>query len=84
MNTTSGRPLTEYQVTRIVALLTTTEMSFGEIAKRMECSRSTIASVNRRFAIRYYEGQRSQWKVERAPLAQETNTSSTPSLRRLA
>ena len=66
MNNTSGRPLTEYQVTRIVVLLTSTEMSFGEIAQRMECSRSTIASVNRKYAIRYYDGRRSQWKLDKS------------------
>jgi hypothetical protein len=84
MTNTSGRPLTEYQVTRIVVLLTSTEMSFGEIAKRMECSRSTIASVNRKYAIRYYEGQRSRWKLDGARPENTTDSTSSPSLRRPA
>ncbi len=59
-----GRSLTDYQMTRITRLLASTDMSINEIAERMGCSRSAIVSVNRRHAIRDYNGQRSNWTVQ--------------------
>lgn len=56
-----GCVLSEAEIQRIIALLSTTEMSIGEIAQRMNCSRSAIASANRRFQVRDYSGRRSEW-----------------------
>ncbi len=59
-----GRSLTDYQTTRITRLLASTDMSINEIAQRMGCSRSAIVAVNRRHAIRDYNGQRNHWTVQ--------------------
>jgi transposase len=56
-----GCVLTEDETRKIVTLLATTEMSIGEIATRMKCSRSTVAAVNRRYRVRDYAGLRSRW-----------------------
>ena len=56
-----GCILSEDETRKIVALLATTEMTIGEIATRMRCSRSTVASVNRRYRVRDYAGLRSRW-----------------------
>jgi transposase len=58
-----GRALSEHEVRRIVSLLTSTEMSITDIAKRMGCGRSVIASINRKFRIRQYAGMRSHWTM---------------------
>jgi hypothetical protein len=44
-------------------LLRESELSLPEIADRMRCSRSAVASINRKFQVRVYEGRRSQWSV---------------------
>ena len=58
-----GRALSETELQKIVNFLRTTEMTIGDIAQRMGCSRSAIASVNRRFQVREYAGLRSIWKT---------------------
>lgn len=58
-----GRPFTEAEISRIRHLLFETEMSFPEIATRMDCSRSVIVAINRRFGIRIYNGRRSHWEI---------------------
>jgi predicted DNA-binding protein YlxM (UPF0122 family) len=45
-------------------LLRESDMTLPEIADRMNCSRSAVASINRKFQIRVYAGKRSQWNVE--------------------
>ena len=57
-----GSPLSETELRRIVHLLNSTEMTISEIAQRMGCSRSAIASINRRYRVRNYAGLRSVWK----------------------
>jgi hypothetical protein len=57
-----GSPLSETELRRIIHLLNSTEMTISEIAQRMGCSRSAIASINRRFRVRNYAGLRSVWK----------------------
>jgi DNA-binding MurR/RpiR family transcriptional regulator len=57
-----GKAFSETELQRIVYLLRTTEMTISDIAQRMGCSRSAIASINRRFQIREYSGLRSVWK----------------------
>jgi len=51
-----GQLFTEEQRTRIVRLLSSTELTTAEIAKRMQCSRSAVASINRHYQIRDYPG----------------------------
>ena len=57
-----GSPLSDTELRRIIQLLNTTDMTIGQIAQRMGCSRSAIASINRRFQVRDYAGLRSVWK----------------------
>jgi hypothetical protein len=57
-----GKAFSDLELHRIVDLLRSTEMTIGEIAQRMRCSRSAVASINRRFQIREYAGLRSVWK----------------------
>ena len=52
----------EKEVNRIVWLLASTDMSIGEIAARMGCARSAIASINRKFQVRSYAGRRTTWE----------------------
>ena len=79
-----GRYFSEGELRRIVTLLRDSEMSLPEIADRMNCSRSAVAAINRKFQIRLYEGRRSQWSLKRhreeeigsvSPVATETVTS---------
>jgi len=58
-----GRAFSEEELKRIVGLLRDSELSLPEIAKRMKCSRSAVASINRRFQIRLYAGKRQQWRL---------------------
>ena len=57
-----GSPLSETELRRIIQLLNSTEMTISEIAQRMGCSRSAVASINRRYRVRNYAGLRSAWK----------------------
>jgi hypothetical protein len=57
-----GKAFSDAELHRIVQLLQSTEMTIGEIAERMRCSRSAVASINRRFQVREYGGLRSAWK----------------------
>jgi hypothetical protein len=56
-----GRSFLDSEVGRIVSLLTSTDMSINDIAKRMHCSVSAINSVNRKMNLRLYEGRRTSW-----------------------
>jgi hypothetical protein len=60
-----GRALTEDEVAKIINLLYATEMTIPEIAQRMSCSRSAVASVNRKFQVRDYAGLRSTWSLQK-------------------
>ena len=57
-----GIPLSGEEIYRIVELLTWSDMSIGEIAERVGCSRSAVASINRKSCIRYYNGRRGVWE----------------------
>jgi DNA-directed RNA polymerase specialized sigma24 family protein len=46
----------EEEVRQVIRLLSSTEMTIGEIAARMSCSKSTVISINRRFRVREYNG----------------------------
>ena len=58
-----GRHLEAAELERIVSLLRDSELTLSEIAARMQCSRSAIASVNQRFQVRNYQGLRSEWEL---------------------
>ena len=58
-----GRILSEEQVQKIIHLLHSTEMTIGDIAKRMGCSHSVVVSINRKFKVRHYAGLRSEWTL---------------------
>jgi len=53
-----GQLFTEEQRRTIARLLSTTELTTAEIAQRMQCSRSAVASINRHYQIRDYAGLR--------------------------
>jgi hypothetical protein len=63
-----GRSFLDCEISRIVRLLTSTDMSIPDIAKRMRCSVSAINSVNRKMNVRQYGGRRTSWTCA----AQET------------
>jgi hypothetical protein len=56
-----GRYLSGEIIHQIVELLAWTEMSITEIAERMAISKTTVASINRRFQVRKYNGLRTRW-----------------------
>src|SRR5262245_16080477 len=58
-----GRYFSDGELKRIVMLLRESEMSLPEIADRMNCSRSAVAAINRKFQIRLYGGRRSHWNL---------------------
>ena len=59
-----GRRLVEEEVNRIKSLLANTEMTFIEIAERLNRSRSAVRSINNKFKIRRYFG-RTNWILEK-------------------
>jgi hypothetical protein len=56
-----GRFFTPDEIANIKRLLISTELSFGDIAVRMGCSKSTIVAINRKSNIRSYGGRRNSW-----------------------
>ena len=60
---TQGQALRADQIQRIVSLLAETQMTMPDIALRMQCSRSAVTSINRRFKVRDYGGLRSSWQI---------------------
>ena len=67
-----GKYFSEDEVSRIVMLLRESDMSLPELADRMHCSRSAIASINRKFQVRVYDGKRSQWSLNWKPTPADT------------
>jgi hypothetical protein len=61
-----GRTLDDLQVKNIVRLLSSTDMTISELAQRFGCSRSAIASINRKYLVRLYNGKRTQWEIRSA------------------
>jgi hypothetical protein len=55
--------LSDIEIQTIVRLLASTDMQIAEIAHRMGCSKSLITAINRRHAIRFYEGRRNEWRL---------------------
>jgi hypothetical protein len=58
-----GYSLDDFQVHRIVSLLSRTDMTFAEIAQRMSCSNAVVAAINRRYEVRDDAGRRNPWIV---------------------
>jgi hypothetical protein len=61
-----GKPLSPAKIDQIKTLLALTDMSMPEIAERIGCTRSRIASINQKFQIRLYKNKRSSWVVNSA------------------
>lgn len=51
------------EIKRIIYLLKSTDMSSEMIAKRMECSKSTVMKVNSDYYVREYTGNGQYWSV---------------------
>jgi hypothetical protein len=62
-----GRFFTDFEIGRIVSLLSTTDLSISEIAGRMSCSVSVVGSLNRKHRVRDYAGRRSSWNYADRP-----------------
>ena len=58
-----GRHLSTETIEKIKALLATTDLSTGQIAARMDCSTSAVASINKKYPIRVYGKNKHRWKV---------------------
>ena len=56
-----GLYLVPQEVDRIKFLLDATDLSIQDIAIRMDCAKTTIVKLNRKFQIREYRGRRSSW-----------------------
>ena len=74
MSRESLRFLSENEINRIQQLLAATELSFQNIADRMDCAKSTIIAINRKYNIRAYRGRRTHWEVNSS--SQVSHTSS--------
>ena len=61
MSRSQGKPFTKDEIQRIQTLLKDTDLSMTMIAERMNCTRSSIARINKEFLIRSYKGQRNHW-----------------------
>lgn len=58
-----GDPISESMTQKIAALLRDTDLTIPVIAGRFGLSNTAVYSINRRFAIRKYDGKRSTWSV---------------------
>jgi len=63
MTRSQGIPLTKDEIQRIQMLLSDTSVSMTMIAERMNCTRSSIARINKELQIRSYQGRRSTWAI---------------------
>ena len=61
-----GWSMSEMEIRRIAYLLSETDLVVAAIAERMDCSKSAIMSINRRFQIRDYGKHRNRWNVRSA------------------
>jgi hypothetical protein len=67
------RFLSEHEINRIQQLLAVTELSFQNIAERMDCAKSTIIAINRKYSIRSYQGRRTHWEVTASQFSETTS-----------
>ena len=61
-----GCAFDESEISNIVRLLASTDMSLLDIARRTGSSRGAIAAINRRYQVREYAGHRTSWAVAAA------------------
>jgi hypothetical protein len=61
--TAQRRSLDDFQIHKIVSLLARTDLSLVEIARRMGCSHTLVAAINREYEVRDYAGRRNRWTV---------------------
>jgi predicted DNA-binding protein YlxM (UPF0122 family) len=61
----SGIYLSTQVIERVQVLLATTDLSMAEIAERIDCSRSAVASINRKYGIRVYGKKRNSWTLNK-------------------
>jgi hypothetical protein len=73
-----GRYFSTDELKRILKLLRDSDLTLPQIADRMQCSRSAVASINRKFQVRVYAGKRAQWMLK--PAGSETTEISLPAL----
>jgi len=59
----NGCALSGAEIDKIASLLSSTDMSIGQIAKRMGCCASTVKKINRMFLVRDYTGRRTTWRT---------------------
>ena len=52
-----GRPLTDHQIQAIVSMLTDTDMSIRDISKTVECTRSSVCKINKKYNTRICENE---------------------------
>jgi hypothetical protein len=84
MHRSQGRYFSPQEISKIKYLLSTTDLTLEEISLRMDCAKSSIASINRNFGIREYRGRRRYWvcataQDTTAPTEQQTDLiSGTP------
>jgi hypothetical protein len=58
-----GCNLEDVTINAIIRLLASTDLQIAEIAQRIGCSGSVVASINRKYRIRLYKGKRSTWSL---------------------
>jgi hypothetical protein len=59
----SGIHLSPQIIEKVKALLSTTDLSMAQIAERIDCGRSAVASVNNKYRIRIYGKKRNSWTL---------------------
>ena len=55
-------PQHDVLVRRIVSLLSRTDFSFDDIARRMGCTASFVAAIDQRYEAREYQRLRKSWQ----------------------
>ena len=60
-----GRHHSTETIEKIKGLLAATDLSIKAIAERIGCSKSAVASTNRKYRIRAYGKNRSRWTVNK-------------------
>jgi hypothetical protein len=58
-----GNALSETEVRTVIKLLASMDMTLGDIAVHMRCTRQAVASINRRHQIRYFSKRLGSWKA---------------------
>ncbi len=58
----NGYTLSEQEVREVIRLLSSTNLTFQEIAKRLRCGGSVVISINRKYQVREY-GLKRSWTL---------------------